>query len=140
MMAGDTRQFVDRMIGSYTDRGAVTHCFDVVDAGCCTGNGALATYYAWEAITRYKNGHATVNLLLNRAAPWLDVASSVEGHVRITNKRARSLAVRIPGWVKIDRVRSTVDGTSAQPIPTGKYLLLTGLKPQQVIEFPFGEH
>jgi hypothetical protein len=139
-MAGDTRQVVERMIGSYGG-GAVTHYFDITGGGCCTGNGALGTYYAWEAITRYRDGNATVNLLLNRAAPWLDVASSLpyEGRVRITNKTARSLAVRIPGWVKMEGVRSNVAGTPAQPIATGRYLLFQGLKPQEVVELTFDQ-
>ena len=45
--------------------------------GCCTANGAVGLYYAWHGITRFdqSSGTATVNLLLNRAAPWLDVDS-----------------------------------------------------------------
>ena len=41
-------------------------------AGCCTANGAQGLYYAWHGITRFDNGVATVNLFLNRAAPWMD--------------------------------------------------------------------
>ena len=41
-MAGDTRQVVERMTGSYGG-GAVTHYFDITGGGCCTGNGELGT-------------------------------------------------------------------------------------------------
>ena len=42
-----------------------------------------------------------MNLLLNRASPWVDIDSSLpyEGLVRIRNKVADTVAVRVPGWV-----------------------------------------
>ena len=32
-------------------------------------------YFVWEATTRFRDGVAQVNLLLNRASPWLDIDS-----------------------------------------------------------------
>ena len=56
--------------------------------GCCTANGNRALYTVWEGITRFSDGVATVNLLLNRAAPWMDIHSYLpyEGKVAIQNK------------------------------------------------------
>ena len=65
---------------------------------CCSGNVTPALYWAWDAAARFKDDVAQVNLLLNRAASWLDVESYLpyEGRVVIRNKKARELSVRIP--------------------------------------------
>lgn len=107
--------------------------------GCCTGNGSLGLYYAWEAIVRYQDGVANVNLLLNRASPWVDIDSHLpyEGRVVIKVKAARSVAVRMPGWVHIDRVRTTLDGNDVRPLLAGRYLTLDSLRPDQRIELEF---
>ena len=67
--------------------------------GCCTGNGVRALYHAWEGITRFAEGVATVNLFLNRAAP-LVVESHLPyaGRVVLRNKQAHTAIVRIPNW------------------------------------------
>jgi len=107
--------------------------------GCCTGNGSLALYYAWEGIVRYRDGMATINLLLNRASPWVDIDSYLpyEGRVCIHVKTARSVAVRIPAWVNIDGVRMTLDGKPVQTLRAGRYLTLDSLKSGQVMELRF---
>jgi hypothetical protein len=68
---------------------------------CCTGNASQALYYAWEGALRFDSGVAQVNLLMNRASPWLDVDSHLpyEGKVVIRNKTAQKVAVRVPRWV-----------------------------------------
>lgn len=68
---------------------------------CCTANAARGVYYAWESITRRRGDDGEVNLLLNRAAPWLDVESHLpyEGRAVIRNKTCRRISVRIPAWV-----------------------------------------
>ena len=107
--------------------------------GCCTGNGSLALYDAWEGIVRFRDGLATVNLLLNRASPWVDVASSLphEGRVRITNKTARGVAVRVPGWADIEAAGLSVDGTPVNPQRVARYLVVGELKPGQAVELRF---
>ena len=58
------------------------------------------------------DGVAQVNLLLNRASPWLDVDSCLpyEGKVVIRNKTAKRLYVRIPLWVNKREVQCHVKG------------------------------
>ncbi len=58
-----------------------------------------AFYYAWEAITRYRDGIAQVNLLLNRASGWLDIESHIpyEGKVVLRNKACNGIHIRMPG-------------------------------------------
>ena len=45
---------------------------------------------------------AQVNLLLNRASPWLDIDSYLPyaGKVVVKNKTARTISLRIPRWVR----------------------------------------
>jgi hypothetical protein len=124
---------------------------------CCTGNGSRALYYAWEGIIQYKDETAQVNLLLNRASPWMDIDSYLpyEGKVVLKNKTARNVAVRIPQWVDKKDVRCQAahavqaDGQSQGQgqagtafIWAGQYIVLSGLKPhdQVTITFPMAEH
>ena len=139
LAADATRNVIERTLGSFGGMAGPANMSDVSGFGCCTGNGSLALYAAWEGIVRFCDGLATVNLLLNRASPWVDVDSYLpfEGRVRITNKSAGSLAVRIPGWVELHRVRSSIDGEAVSPQNVGRYLLMHGLKPRQVIEMVF---
>src|SRR5439155_18133432 len=93
-------------------------------AGCCAGNSPQGLYYAWHGITRFNDGVATINLFLNRAAPWLDIDSYLphEGKVVIHNKRARTIQARIPYWVRLDQVKSFVNDQPASPLVAGRYL------------------
>jgi hypothetical protein len=108
-------------------------------AGCCTGNSPQGLYYAWHGITRFKDGVATVNQFLNRASPWMDVDSYVpyEGKVVLHNKLARTALVRIPSWVEADKIESFVNGRTAKPVLTGRYLLFEKLKPADQIRLQF---
>ena len=89
---------------------------------------------------RYRDGQATVNLLLNRASPWIDVDSYLpyEGRVQLKNKTANSVAVRIPGWAKIEAVTCTVGVGQARPRRTGRYLTFESLRQGDEIELKFG--
>ena len=132
---------VERTLGGFSEAtpSAIGPVLGVAAFGCCTGNGTMALYYAWEGIVRYRDGTATVNLPLNRASPWVDVDSYLpyEGLIRVTNKTASSVAVRIPRWVNISNVQFSVDGASARPSRVGRYLAVDGLKPGQVLDLAF---
>jgi hypothetical protein len=118
-------------------------CMTPFSNSCCTGNLTQAIYSAWESIVRSQRGSAQVNLLLNRASPWLDVESYLpyEGKVLVKNKTSRRVAIRIPSWV--DRSKLAVR-LNSQPVSTfwvGNFAVVEGLKPQDVIalEFPVKE-
>jgi len=110
---------------------------------CCTGNCTRAMYAAWESIVRCKDGAAQVNLLLNRASPWVDVDSYLpfEGKVVLKNKTAHRLSVRMPMWADKKSVRAEVNGKPATPFWVGQYLLFDALnaKDEVVITFPVNE-
>ena len=111
--------------------------------GCCTANGAIGLYYAWHGITRFENGIAQVNLLLNRASPWMDIYSYIpyEGKVVLRNKQARAAHVRIPAWIDADKITSTINNKPAHPTRLGNQLIFEGLRKKDVIglEFPLEE-
>jgi hypothetical protein len=112
---------------------------------CCTGNGTQGLYYAWEAIVRGGGGSAQVNLLLNRASPWVDVDSYLpyEGKAVIRVKSARRVAVRIPGWVRRAQLRASVSlspsaaGRAVSGAWVGSYLVFADLRPGDRIEVQF---
>jgi hypothetical protein len=116
--ARDTTNVIEKVIGTYTDD--ATHLtktpqLSLVSTICGPGNITAGIYLAWEAIVRCKDGNAQINLLLNRASPWLDIDSYLpyEGKVVIHNKIARRLAVRIPLWADREAVRATIGAAPA---------------------------
>jgi len=112
---------------------------------CCTGNCTKALYEAWDAIVDFDESTRTaqVNLLLNRASPWLDVNSFLphEGRVSIRNKKAEKVSVRVPLWVDREAVDCEIDGDLVQPVMLGNKIFLTGLEPgdEVTITFPMVE-
>jgi hypothetical protein len=110
---------------------------------CCTGNAARTLYYIWDAIVTAKGTNAQVNLLLNRASPWLDVDSHLpyEGKVVIRNKTVRKLSVRIPEGTARGQVACDVNGKKQETTWSGHYLVVDGLKGGDLvtIEIPLME-
>ena len=148
--ARDTTNMIERVIGTYTDD--ATHLtktpqLSLVSVACAYGNIPAGIYLAWEAIVRCKDGNAQVNLLLNRASPWLDIDSYLpyEGKVVIKNKTARRLTVRIPRWVDKNAVQSAVSrrgfhllpSRAAKPYFIGQYLTFDKIHPKDEIAITF---
>ncbi len=129
--------------GKWAAAATPTMMLDRDGSSCCTPNCAQAVYYAWESIIRFNAGRATVNLLLNRASPWMDVHSYLpyEGKVVLKNKQAEHVAVRIPLWVDKGAVRCRVGETSVDPAWLGNYLLIDALEKDSIVtvEFPMVE-
>ena len=80
---------------------------------CCSPHGNMGLFYAWEGMLGYDRGVAQINLLLNRASPWVDIDSYLpyEGKVVLRNKTAREAFVRMPLWVDRKAVRCTRGNT-----------------------------
>lgn len=87
------------------------HIMDVQT--CCLGAGTRGLYLGWSNIVTETAGRVSVNMLLNRATPWLDVHAHMphEGKVELyINQDIPELFVRIPEWtpfgaVKVERER-----------------------------------
>jgi hypothetical protein len=136
-------RFIERQMGALCDDATHPTMTTPGTMHCCTYNGLIGFYHAWEGIVRENAGAVQVNLLLNRASPWLDVDSYLpyEGKMKIHNKKARLVLVRIPRWVDRQAVQSRLNEREAKPSWMGQYLLYDQLKPGDllVIEFPMVE-
>ena len=139
----ETKDVIPRSIGLIAGMIEVTTMPYTIQGGCCSGNGTQAMYYAWHSTVRFKDAVATVNLLLNRVSPWMDVSSYLpyEGKVVLKNKQARRVAIRIPRWVDRAAIQTRVNGKSAASSWIGNYLVVDGLRPKDVIvlDFPIVE-
>ncbi len=132
-------EVIRRIIGSSAaDAGHVTAAM-LGGPLCCTYNASLGRYYAWKAIIDCHDRNAQVNLLLNRTSPWLDVDSYLpyEGKTIIRNKTSRSIAVRMPAWVDLHALSSTVNGKPATAVAAGRHLVFSGLDKGEVIAIQF---
>jgi hypothetical protein len=96
-------------------------------------------YFIWEAITRYRDGVAQVNLLLNRASAWLDIDSYLpyEGKVVLKNKTCKGIHVRIPSWVDRREISCTAAGAKLPFAWAGNFLVLSGLAGNETITIGF---
>ena len=106
---------------------------------CCAGDTPKALYYAWEGAVRHDRGTATINLMLNRASPWVDVDSYLpyQGKVVVRVKNAERVAVRLASWIPRRQLETRVNGTLREGVRMGKYLVLDSLKPQDEITMNF---
>ena len=140
-----TEHVIDRTLGLIAGMIEPTTMPYTIAAGCCSGNGTQAMYYAWHSIVRYSGDTATVNLLLNRASPWLDVSSYLpyQGKVVLRNKKARQMVVRIPRWVDRTAINIRLNGKTKSVASTwiGNYLLVQNLNSGDVLvlDFPVKE-
>lgn len=130
---------IERSIGAFGAISDPTCMPDTYSIQCCTANATQALYYAWESIVRHEAGLAQINLLLNRSSAWLDIASYLpyKGKVIITNKSSGRIAVRIPRWVDSSTLRWTVNGRNRPAAWLGRYLLVEGLKANDVVTIEF---
>ena len=110
---------------------------------CCLTNASAGMYKAWEAIIRPVADAVQVNLLLNRASPWMDVNSYLpyEGKVVLVNKTAQRAFVRLPSWSDKRAVQCRVNEQARTTHWLNGYLLIDGLAAGDVItiEFPMVE-
>ena len=106
---------------------------------CCSPHGNMGLYYAWDATLRYSNGVARVNLLLNRASPWMDIDSYIpyQGKVVLRNKQAKEAFVRMPLYVDLETVTCTVGKDKVRPTWLGRYLRIGNLEPKDVVTIRF---
>lgn len=86
-----------------------------------------------------EDGLVRVDLLLNRASPWLDVDSylPVEGKVVLHIKNAPRVAVRMPQWCVPFEVSVSVGDRSRRPHVQGKYVHTGNLRPGDRVALTF---
>ncbi|MEE2884919.1 MAG: hypothetical protein VX701_04410 [Chloroflexota bacterium] len=111
---------------------------------CCTANGARTLYFIWDSIVTENSGEIRVNLLLNRASPWVDINSylPVKGKVTLQIKQPNKFAVRIPNWCNIADVRLEVNSEPHNFDIDGRYVKIGKLSPGCIVtlNLPVQEH
>jgi hypothetical protein len=135
---------IERTLGIFVDAADLGQSPHVASIQCCTGNGAQALYFAWDGIVRpQSDGAVQVNLLLNRASPWMDIWSYLpyEGKVILNNRTATSLSLRVPSWVDRRALRCTISGKDRKLAWVGNYVVIGDLKAgnEIVVAFPVPE-
>ncbi|MFA6109113.1 MAG: hypothetical protein WDA75_10100 [Candidatus Latescibacterota bacterium] len=123
---GTTDRVLERALGSFSGWPSAN---DLVQGDgwsimhCCTGNAARALYYVWEQILTAEPGRLRVNLLLNRASPWVDLHSHIpfQGLVEVVVKQDLELEIRLAEWVRPEEARCTVNGALRDLTFAGRY-------------------
>ncbi|MBN1918824.1 MAG: glycoside hydrolase family 127 protein [Verrucomicrobia bacterium] len=138
----DERDVMERCLGAWSGWGPANDWVGSERAGimqCCTGNASTFLYYAWNAIVTPDGDGARVNLLLNRASPWLDVDSYLpyEGKVVMKNKTAKKISVRIPEWTGRAQIACDVNGHNREFTWSGNYIGVDNLKRGDVVTVRF---
>ena len=150
----DTRDVAQRSVGSFWGwmRANDGMWVDQTDAGpkvhrgimhCCTANGTRTLYHVWDSIVAKEADEVQVNLLLNRASPWLDVDSYLpaQGKVVLHIKDAPTVVLRMPEWCDLGKVTVTVGSQIRQFVANGRYIKLGWLErgDRVAVEFPVPE-
>ena len=110
---------------------------------CCTGNAGRTLYWIWDSILSRQDDRVRVNLLMNRASPWVDVDSHLpyEGKVELKIKETKEVAVRIPEWTNRQNVSCKINGQAQEFSWSGNYVKVGDLKGGDTVsvEFPMRE-
>ena len=125
----------DMVVGGYSYKAPGKPGFGL----CCSPHGNMGLFYAWEGTLRHSDGVVQVNLLLNRASPWMDVESYLpyEGKVVLRNKQAQEAFVRIPLWVNRDQVCCQINKRAVTPKWLGRHLRVDNLTKEDVVTISF---
>lgn len=124
----------DRIVGGFGGRAT-----KAIHWLCCDTHGNMGLFYAWDGIIRFHDGTARVNLLLNRASPWMQIDSYLpyEGKVVLKNRQAKRALVRVPLWVDKDAVKCQVNQDCVPLEWFGQYLEVKDLAPKDEITITF---
>ena len=106
---------------------------------CCTANGARTLYFVHDATVTRQSDEVRVNLLLNRASPWLDVDSYLPaaGKVVLRIKDAPRVAVRMPEWCDPAAVQVQVGDEVRRALIQGRYVRTGWLRPGDRVTLTF---
>ncbi len=131
-------QLLRRVVGCFGGWGTPTGLEPRI-MNCCTANGSQALYYVWDSIILEKDGLITINLLLNRRSPWLDIESALpdRGEVVLRNRHAQRIAIRMPEWVDKSAVAVEAGKTKIPLVWIQNYLFLEKLKPGSNVRIAF---
>jgi hypothetical protein len=135
----DSKDVVERNVGAWAGWAYANDFNPLGIMHCCTGNAARTLYYVWDSILTPEGDKVRVNLLLNRASPYLDLDSYLpcEGKAVLKIKQAKAVAVRIPSWTDRAAVRCMVNGQPREFTWSGNYLETNGLQAGDAVTMTF---
>jgi hypothetical protein len=130
---------IERTVGGFAGKAFANDFGVFLSHACCTANAGRTLYWIWDSILTKQDGEVRVNLLLNRASPWLDVRSFLpyEGKVTLDVKKAKIVAVRIPEWTNREKVNCKVNGTARGFRWSKGYVKIKGLKATDTVTVTF---
>ncbi len=130
---------IQRAVGSFSGWASPNDWGAMSMHGCCTGNASRTIYWIWDSIVTLEKSLVTINLLMNRVSPWLDVDSYLpyQGRVVLRIKDAATVAVRIPEWTDRKKVSCTVGGADRSHTWSRNYIVLSKLKGGDVADIRF---
>ncbi|MSP13428.1 MAG: hypothetical protein EXR62_10800 [Chloroflexi bacterium] len=104
-----------------------------------TGGALQGICESWAAIFSEDQTGVRVNLLLNKESESLSLRSYLpnEGRLEIHMHKNRHLWVRLPSWLKTEKIRLRVDRETAPLQLQAPYLFLPALKAGTAIEITF---
>ncbi len=109
--------------------------------GCCNAHGVHGLYLLWHHAVQKKEKGVFINLLFNRATPWVDIESYLpfEGKIMVKIHKAVPLFIRVPKWVQRGKVN--VAGAGKEWMWVGRYIRISNLKPndQVTVSYPMVE-
>ena len=131
-----SKDVIETTIGAYSNH---VPPYKTSTSLCCSPHGNMGLFYAWDSTVRFTDGVARINLLLNRASPWLDIDSYLpyQGKVVIRNKQANTLFVRIPLWVDRQQLQCSVENRPTELSWFGNYLHLPSVSQGETIKITF---
>jgi hypothetical protein len=99
----------------------------------------MGLFYAWDGTLRHEKGTTQVNLLLNRASPWMDIDSYLpyEGKVVLKNKKSREVFVRMPLWADRKAVRCSIGQQEVPNLWLNNRLRFRSLQPNDAVTIRF---
>jgi len=134
---------IERAIGGFSISSLPNDWGLKMGHACCTGNASRTYFWIWDSILTKQGDLTKVNLLLNRASPWLDVDSYLpyEGKVVLKIKETAAIATRIPSWTERGKVSCKVNGSRRDFAWSEDYVEVSGLTAGDVVtvEFPMRE-
>ena len=125
---------LERAIGTFSHLAGARYMIPQM-MSCCTANGSMGLYYAWEGILRSDGHSAAVNMWLNRRSPWVDVWSWLpyEGKLVLQNKGMRRISIRKPAWARPSKIRCQLNGGDVEPAWSSNRMVFGGLRGDEVI-------
>lgn len=142
-----TERVVERNLGSFAGWPSANDWLNPAEGPqgimqCCTPNAARAIYYLWKNMVSFKDGELKLHLLLNRAAPWVDVYSYLpyDGQAILKIKKpCERVLIRMPEWIAVrsSEVVCTVDEEARSFTWSGRYINVGCAKPGDQIKLNF---